>query len=379
MNLRRCRSAPMKVLIVGPSLNPEVGGVAHYYNAVLPRLSPLEVEAHYLEIGSHHGRKRIGHVVTDQLRLASALDSFKPDIVHVNPSYDFKSFIRDGVFIAQSRLRHLPVLVFFRGWSESFDRLSERTLPWFFRHTYARADAFVVLASQFVSRLRAKGISAPIFRSHTAVPDDAVQSFSISRRIERLGTAVEHRVLFMARLERKKGAEEVIDAIAALRRRNIPVRLGIAGEGSQDRRLRRKTARLGLSDAVAFLGYVRGEDKAAVLRQHDVYCLPSDDAEGMPNSILEAMAYGMPIVTLPTAGIQDFFENGRMGVLVKARAAAEVERAILSLIQEPARLVEIARYNHAYVMRHFLASRCASALLEFYRHVLVQAEQRRRE
>ncbi len=61
-----------------------------------------------------------------------------------------------------------------------------------------------------------------------------------------------------------------------------------------------------------FLGHVSGAAKTQAFRAADIYLFTSL-AEGMPNSVLEAMAFGLPIVTRPVGGIRDFFEDGRMG------------------------------------------------------------------
>src|SRR3712207_2970921 len=60
-------------------------------------------------------------------------------------------------------------------------------------------------------------------------------------------------------------------------------------------------------------GYVRGADKIAALRTADVYLFPTEYGEGLPISILEAMAMQLQVVTRPVGGIADFFVDGEMG------------------------------------------------------------------
>jgi len=105
----------MRVLVVGPD-RQDIGGVANYYNAVFPRLENGDEDTLYLEVGSTHGKHRGAHVVLDQVRFGKIITKYRPDVIHLNPSLDMRSFLRDGVFILQAKLRRVPVLVFFRGW-----------------------------------------------------------------------------------------------------------------------------------------------------------------------------------------------------------------------------------------------------------------------
>jgi len=60
-----------------------------------------------------------------------------------------------------------------------------------------------------------------------------------------------------------------------------------------------------LSECVKFLGYVRGPNKVDALENNDIYCFPSYFGEGMPNSVLEALAFGMPVITCCVGGLTD--------------------------------------------------------------------------
>jgi glycosyltransferase involved in cell wall biosynthesis len=125
-------------------------------------------------------------------------------------------------------------------------------------------------------------------------------------------------------------------------------------------------AHAGLAGRVEVVGYVRDEAKRALFMSHHVYCFPSEYKEGMPNSVLEAMALGMPIVTCPVGGLADFFEDGRMGWLVPGRDAARVAAKLESLAGDRAGAAAMAAYNHAYAVRRFLAPDVARRLGEIY-------------
>ena len=358
---------PLRVLITGPALRDE-GGVANYYNAVLRHLaSDRRYEVEYFELGSTKGAMGPLHPVADQAGFHRLLGRFRPDLVHVNPSLTLRSFFRDGLIIDQARRRRIPVVVFFRGWARATENRVDHELGWLFRRTYGRANGFIVLASRFRDKLVEWGVDVPVFLETTTVPDLVMTSFDIGERVERLRSDRGLKVLFLARLEREKGALETLEAVEKLMRRGVEVSLTIAGNGPAMGDLRRFLAehpQLGAS--VELAGYVRGEAKRALFLRHHVYCFPSEYWEGMPNSVLEAMGLGMPIVTCPVGGLADFFEDGRMGHLVPSRDASLLADKLELLARDRDVAAVMAAYNHDYAKKRFLAPDVARRLGEIY-------------
>jgi glycosyltransferase involved in cell wall biosynthesis len=227
------------------------------------------------------------------------------------------------------------------------------------------------LAKSFSERLREWDITAPIYLGNTTVANELLEGFSIDRKIEDISGTEVVRLLYLARLEREKGVLELLDAVHMLIHRGVPVSLTIAGDGPIMNEVRQHVAKFGShQDKVKIIGYVRGQDKKDALRTHQVYCFPTQYGEGMPNSVLEAMAFGMAVVTCPVGGIADFFENDRMGVLLKTTDPEEMAKTIAALIESRERLIDIAQYNYLYAQSRFLASTAAETLRVRYREIL---------
>jgi glycosyltransferase involved in cell wall biosynthesis len=358
---------PLRVLITGPALRDE-GGVANYYNAVLRHLTAdPRVAVEYFELGSTKGSMGPLHPVADQAGFHRMLGRFQPDLVHVNPSLTLKSFFRDGLLVDQARRRRIPTVVFFRGWDRGTEARVDRELGWLFRRTFGRANGFIVLGSRFRDKLVEWGVQVPITLETTTVPDAVIRSFVLEEKLQRIRNDHPLRILFLARLERDKGVLETVQAVELLRGRGVDVSLTVAGDGPAMADVRRAVAaHAGLAGRVEVVGYVRGEAKRALFMSHHVYCFPSEYKEGMPNSVLEAMALGMPIVTCPVGGLADFFEDGRMGWLVPGRDAARVAAKLESLARDRAAAAAMAAHNHSYAVRRFLAPDVARRLGEIY-------------
>jgi len=299
------------------------------------------------------------------------LKQYQPSIVHLNPSLDLKSFLRDGLFIFLAKLSRRPVLVFFRGWQTSFESQVSGKFKSFFSVTYGRADAFIVLANAFSDSLRRWGVTAPIFVGSTTVDNDLLTNFSIEKKVEGIRDTKVFRLLYLARLEQGKGALELVQAVRKLLDKGVPVLLTIAGDGPVVDELRALIGEFGQhQNAVRLVGYVRGDEKVRMFRSHHVFCFPTRYGEGMPNAVLEAMAFGLPVVTCPVGGIADFFEDGKMGVLLPNADPQVIAGVLQSVLSKRAQLEEIARYNHSFAQGRFLASSSAEFLRRCYRNML---------
>jgi glycosyltransferase involved in cell wall biosynthesis len=359
------------ILIVTPGLNG-LGGVANYWKTILPLLKENEeFQIEFLETGSSKGQGNRFYPILDQLNFHHHIKNIKPSLIHINPSLDPKSFIRDGVLIYQAVRKKIPVVVFFHGWDPSFSQIVEKYFLWFFKATFGRADAFIVLASEFKNELLEWNLPAPIFIETTALDPALINNFKIANKIEDLRNRKSSRILYLARIERAKGIFETVDAIKLLIDKNIPVKLSIAGDGPGMQELTDYVNSLHFSSGVVnFLGYVRGEAKTAAFENNEIYCFPTYYREGLPISVLEALAFGMPVITCAVGGLADIFKDSEMGTFVPLRDPEAIAGAIDQMIGNREAMARIAEYNHAYAKEKFLAPRVAMRLLRIYKKTL---------
>jgi glycosyltransferase involved in cell wall biosynthesis len=93
----------------------------------------------------------------------------------------------------------------------------------------------------------------------------------------------------------------------------------------------------------------------------------------MPNAVLEAMAFGLPVVTRSVGGMKDFFEDGKMGFITESRDPAVFAEFLARLGADSVLRTSMGRYNRAYARGRFAASVVAARLLEIYARVGRQA------
>ncbi|HYV27438.1 MAG TPA: glycosyltransferase family 4 protein [Candidatus Eisenbacteria bacterium] len=135
---------------------------------------------------------------------------------------------------------------------------------------------------------------------------------------------------FAARMEQLKGSEVLMEAFADLYQQCDAVRLTMAGEGSQRRKIAARAKALNVAGAYRYHGvYTRPEDCRAFMENLDVFVMPSF-SEGTPNSIVEAMACGKPIIASDVGGIPDMI-GADAGISVVAGDTKALTSAMLQL------------------------------------------------
>lgn len=135
----------------------------------------------------------------------------------------------------------------------------------------------------------------------------------------------------MGRLVPVKNHASLIEATRLLRNQGLEPTVIIAGEGPVRSELEAQAAAAGLIDRVKFLGH--RPDPEVVMAALDVYVLPSI-SEGLPNTVLEAMAAGLPVVVTRVGGADELIEDGVTGMLVPPREPEALARALGMLLRD---------------------------------------------
>ncbi|MFI5370538.1 MAG: glycosyltransferase family 4 protein [Candidatus Eisenbacteria bacterium] len=204
-------------------------------------------------------------------------------------------------------------------------------------HELAGADAVTAVCGAVADSLaRDYALSRDRVRvvPNGADPPDEAAEWPEARRVrESLGAGI-HRPLWVcaARLEEQKGHAVLLEAAARVRGRGMDFVLALAGEGSLRPALESRARELGIEERVRFLGRV--EAIGPLLLAADACVLPSM-WEGLPLSLLEAMARGRPVVASAVGGVPETNEDGVHGRLVPAGDADALATALEELQRRP--------------------------------------------
>ncbi|MBI2526459.1 MAG: glycosyltransferase [Candidatus Rokubacteria bacterium] len=237
----------------------------------------------------------------------------------------------------------------------------------------ARLTHTLVHVSESQAReARALGLS-PVNRSRVIVNGidlARVRALAGERPLTREALGLPPRALVIgtiARFDPVKALGVLLEGLSALAARFPSVALLLVGQGGGERELRARAAALGVHGRVVFAGAI--PDAARCLPAMDVYASASL-GEGLPLTLLEAMACEVPVVATRVPGHVDVVEEGVTGLLVPARDPRALAAAVGALLGDDARRGVMGAEGRARVARHFSADRMAAEVATLYREVL---------
>ncbi len=166
------------------------------------------------------------------------------------------------------------------------------------------------------------------------------------------------RLLTVARLVPKKGIDYLVRAVARLHQTGRRIPLTIAGEGPERGRIESLVRECSLSDHVTLLGATESEDVLNLMHNHDIFALPcvidpAGDRDGVPVSLMEAMACGLPVVSGDLPAVRELVSQESGGVLVDGTDVEAIASSIASLIDQPDRRKSLGQLGRAHVVREF--------------------------
>jgi len=173
----------------------------------------------------------------------------------------------------------------------------------------------------------------------------------------------------IGRLVWQKGFEYFIEAIPGLLKKFKDARFLIVGEGKLEEELKLKSKRLGLEDKLIFTGF--RSDIKEVLASIDVFVMPSL-LEGLPMTLLEAMAMGTPIVATDIDGITEVLDNGKTGLLVPPKDTKALTDAITYLLVHSDKAYQIGLTARKVVEERFRVDVMVQKVEEVYEELLRQ-------
>ena len=315
----------MKVLMVVP--DPMVkGGIAAVVNGYRGSILEKENQITYIE-SYRDGSKwqKLGKACSAYWQFIKVIRKDRPDVVHIHSSFG-PSFYRKMPFILWSARKKIPVVNHIHG--AEFDVFYEKASEWkrkLIRKIYNQCSVVIVLSEEWKTRIR------------QIVPEDKIEIIENYCKMpenifwEQRNPA---QVLFLGELGKRKGCYD-IPVIFERTLKEVPdARLVMAGDGEMEQ-LKQAFDERNILQSVTFPGWVRGEEKEKLLQESAVFLFPSYH-EGMPMAVLEAMGYGLGIVTTKVGGIPKLIQDGRNGFCKEAGDVDALTEALLYLLKNEA-------------------------------------------
>lgn len=314
--------------LVGP-LPPPFGGMANQTRQLAELLAGEGLTVEILQVNSPYHPAWVGRfpLVRAAFRLLPYLKDLwllagRCDLLHImaNSGWSWHLFAAPAIWIA--RLRGKPTIVNYRGGeAETFLKKGAGIVRW----SMARATLLAVPS----------GFLQEVF-GRFGMRSEIVPNIINLARFSNTGPARAQRrhVLVARNLEPIYDNETAIRAFAIVHRRFPDARLTIAGSGPEREALGSLVTAFGLANAVTFTGRLTPEAMAALYRDCDIALNPSR-VDNMPNSILEALASALPVVSTNVGGVPYIVSDDETALLVPPAAPEKMAEAILRLMDDP--------------------------------------------
>lgn len=354
----------MRVVMAGPLL-PAIGGMATVIDDIAHSSLAQEVELVLFNTGKRTPEGRsLMQAIGMRFKLWRAwwraLGPAQSSVAHIHTCSGLSYFL-DSSYILLALLRGVPVVLHVHG--ARFDDFIDRLPPFVLgiaRFIARRAARVIVLSGEWEKKLAARLPGA-----HLSVIENGVAEPPL---VETNKTSGEIIVLFLGNLCQRKG---VWDLVACARSLPPAARLVLVG-GEEDpgitKDLRKYLASECLEDRVELAGPAVGKAKSRWLRSADIFVLPSY-AEGVPISMLEAAAAGLPLVVTPVGGIPSVLSDGEHALFVQPGDHDALASAINRLIEAPALRARLGAAARGHVLERFGIENTARKYLDLYREL----------
>jgi phosphatidylinositol alpha-mannosyltransferase len=366
----------MKIGLVSPYVYPLPGGVTEHVRYLYENLT---LRGHDVRIlTSSHGLQRasegdvirlgkgfsmpangsVGTVTVSPRYVGQVRDTLERerfDVLHFHePFVPFLSL----VVLRESRSVNIGTFHAYGGWSPAYE-FGRRFLGGYARRLHGRI-AVSGAARHFIDRF--------FPGEYKVIPNGIdVHRYASAVPISRWQDG-QHNILFVGRMEPRKGLPHLLKAYRILRKTGCQCRLLVVGTGPQEREARRYVLTRKLQ-GVEFLGRVSDEDKARLFKTADVYVTPATGGESFGIVLLEAMAAGAPIVCSDIHGYKGVVRRGRDAILVPPRSPKALAAGIVRLLSDDALRTTMAE-NGALRAQEFSWPRVTAKVEEYYNFVI---------
>jgi glycosyltransferase involved in cell wall biosynthesis len=232
-------------------------------------------------------------------------------LLHIHSSADI-SFVRKSIFVLFGRILNKKIILHIHS-SKFYDFFMSKNkfLVLCIKFILYRCDLVIVLCNDWEQKLKLKYPNAKIQRlANPVVLPQAIE------KIINLEITHKFTFLFVGFFIESKGIKDLLEVSLLVKNNNInDLKIQIAGKGELEGYIKQYVDEHELNAVVELVGWVSGKKKEELYRSADVFVLPSYK-EGMPISILEAMSYGLPVLSTNIAGIPDIITNNQNGFMI---------------------------------------------------------------
>ncbi len=357
----------MNILITAPSLDVQknVSGISSVVTTIINN-NKQHNYIHFIagrEDGEQGLVKRIGNLVKGYRDLYSILEKEQIDIVHLNLPMNARSLYRDYITTVVAGIRRKKILVHLHGGQYLLHKPNSRALKYIIGYIFSKASDIVCL-----SKLEKEVVEKEYNITNVKVLENTVDDTYLQLKKNDLHTDG-LKVLFLGRLHESKGINIILNAVHQLMQQgHTKLQFIFCGAGPLENEVKQLAATY--PGNVIYKGTVSGETKMNALNNADVFLLPSLYGEGLPMSLIEAMACGLVPVVTNDGSMKTFVTNGINGIVVDKNDVLQICGALVELLYDKDKLCKISHTAHVFIEQNYSIKQYIISLNDIYENTV---------
>lgn len=219
-------------------------------------------------------------------------------------------------------------------------------------------DVNIVLSKRLVAMIKDKSPKAKVKVLYNAVNTYGENPYNESAK----------NILFLGRLGERKGTFDLLECIYRIDKQiDKEIKFYLCGDGAIEE-VRRKIEELRIGNRIAHVGWIDGEEKRELLKTTMINVLPSYN-EGLPMTILETMAYGIPNISTRIASIPEVITDGINGFLITPGDINVLVEKLITLITDSSLQIKFSINSYQLIYSRFSLKNNIEKLKEYYKEI----------
>jgi len=354
-----------KVIMIGPSLS-EQGGMGTVETLIMnTECTGFTIKHIATWKGKSSSFVKLNQVkvfTVAFLTLLGYLSQNEVDLVHLHIS-ERGSIVRKGIIALTCIIARKPFILHghgceFHEFYEALPRLIQKLITALFRRSACLIALSESWRNYYIETCQLSPEKVIVLNNPVTLPDE----WQKDPHPEKL------KFVFLGKINKRKGIFDLLTAFANLKpdcRNQVELVLAGTGEVEEAQKL---ATQLGIQEQVIFPGWIDQQQRDELLAQSHLMLLPSYN-EGLPMAILEAMSWGLPVITTPVGGIPEVIEHGKTGLLINPGDIEQLTEAMQSLIENPSLRLSLGLAAHERV-KPLSIEHYSQALFNLYHLIL---------
>ena len=351
----------MNILMISPGLDKSLGGMSTVVNNYFE--SEIVNEINLKHISTYKpGRlyTKVFKAISAYINIIISAIKYKIDIIHIHMA-SRGSFYRKSIIVILMNLLKKRVIVHLHGggFDKFYTKESSKLAQRYIKYILNKSDLLIVLSEEWKEKIINYGIETKVEVLFNGVYLPKINLYKSKNK----------NITFLGRLTEEKGFFDLLKIAKVLNKdNNMKIDFNIGGSGDTEY-INHLVTDYGIEENINLNGWVNSVEKDEILQNTGIFILPSY-FEAMPMSILEAMSYGIPIITTNVGGIPAIIEQGINGYMREPGDIDSMVNDIKQILYNDEFRCELSKNSYYKIKQHFSMEKQNKELIKLYKSII---------